>query len=72
MQSEHIRKIFNLPAPEIKEATKANLTLFIPDIEYVFREENIYSKSKNNAFAGKGLKGKAIGIINGDKVFLNN
>ena len=71
MQSEHIRKIFNLPVPEIKEGTKANFTLFIPDIEYVFSEENIYSKSKNNAFIGKKLKGKTIGIINGEKVFLN-
>src|SRR5258706_305822 len=30
MQSEQIRKIFNMPVPEIKEGTKANLTLFIP------------------------------------------
>ncbi|MEO6453967.1 MAG: dihydroorotase [Ginsengibacter sp.] len=71
MQSEHIRKIFNLHLPQIKKGEKADLTLFNPDIEYLFTEEHIYSKSKNNAFIGKTLKGRAIGIINGDKVFLN-
>ncbi|MEP6931010.1 MAG: hypothetical protein ABI850_13385, partial [Flavobacterium sp.] len=55
MQSENTRKIFNLPMPEIKAGSKANLTIFIPGIEYVFTEENIYSLSKNNAFIGKKL-----------------
>ncbi len=71
MESENSRNIFNLPVPEIKEGEKANLTLFNPAIEYIFTEEQIYSKSKNNAFTGKKLKGKTIGIINGDKLFLN-
>ncbi|MEP6595105.1 MAG: dihydroorotase [Ginsengibacter sp.] len=71
MQSENSRKIFALPVPEIRKGVKANLTLFVPGIEYVFTEQHIYSKSKNNAFVGKQLKGKTIGIINGDKVFLN-
>jgi dihydroorotase len=72
MQSENTRKIFNVPLPEINVGAKANLTLFIPHVEYVFDEESIYSKSKNNAFIGKTLKGKPFGIIHGDKMFLNN
>ncbi|MEO6330545.1 MAG: dihydroorotase [Ginsengibacter sp.] len=71
MQSERIRMIFNLPVPEIKKSAKANLTLFIPGIEYIFSEEHIYSKSKNNGFTGKQLRGKTIGIINGENLFLN-
>ena len=71
MQSENIRKIFAFNIPEIKEGAKANITLFTPGIDYVFTEEHVYSKSKNNAFIGKKLTGKTVGIINGDKVFLN-
>jgi dihydroorotase len=71
MQSESIRKFFGIPVPEIKKGEKANLTLFIPELKYVFTEQHIYSKSKNNAFIGKELKGKAVGVINGEKVFLN-
>ena len=71
MQTENIRKIFSIEIPEIKEGVKANITLFTPGIDYVFTEEHIYSKSKNNAFIGKKLTGKTIGVINGDRVFLN-
>ncbi len=71
MQTENIRNIFKLPVPQINENEKANLTLFNPDEEYVFDEKNIFSKCKNNAFIGKTLKGKVIGIINADKVFLS-
>jgi len=36
-----------------------------------FEEKNIFSKCHNNAFIGKQLKGRVIGIINGDKLFLS-
>ncbi|HET7118447.1 MAG TPA: dihydroorotase [Hanamia sp.] len=71
MQTENIRKVFNLPAVSIIEGEKANLSLFIPEKEYVFEEKHIQSKSKNNAFVNKKLKGKVIGIINKDRLFLN-
>jgi dihydroorotase len=71
MQTENIRKVFNLPAPLIHEGEKANLTLFLADEEYIFEEDDIFSKSKNNAFIDKKLKGKVIGIINKEKLFLS-
>ena len=71
MQTENIRKVFNLPTTAIAEGEKANLSLFIPDEEYIFEEKYILSKSKNNAFVNKKLKGKVIGIINKDRLFLN-
>lgn len=71
MQTENIRIIFNLPVPSFAEGENANLTLFVPDAEYLFEENHILSKCRNNAFLGKNLKGKVIGIINKDKLFLN-
>ncbi|MEO8720832.1 MAG: dihydroorotase [Ginsengibacter sp.] len=71
MQTENIRKVFNQNLPSIAEEEKANLTLFVPDVEYFFEEKNILSKSRNNAFINKNLKGKVIGIINKEKLFLN-
>jgi dihydroorotase len=70
MQTENIRSIFKIEETLIDKGKKANITLFSPDVEYVFEEKDILSKSKNNAFVGKKLKGRIIGIINGDKLFL--
>lgn len=71
MQTENIRSVFNLPKDSIAEGKKANLTLYVPDEEYIFEEKDIFSKSKNNAFINKKLKGKVIGIIKKDKLLLN-
>ncbi len=71
MQTENIRRIFNLQVPVVAEGENANITLFIPDEEYFLDKKDIFSRCINNAFIGKKLKGKAIGIINGDKLFLS-
>ncbi len=65
------RKITGLKSIAINENEMASLTLFNPNQEWVYVEKNIRSKSKNSPFIGKKLKGKVIGIINKDKVFLN-
>ena len=65
------RKIFGLQVPEIKEGEKACITLFDPGPAYIFNENMIQSKAKNNAFVGKQLKGKVIGIINKSKMLVN-
>jgi dihydroorotase len=71
MQTENIRSVFNLPVTTFEVGQKANLTLFLPEEEYVFEEKNILSKSKNNSFVQQKLKGKVIGIIIKDKLHLN-
>lgn len=71
MQVHTIRNIFNLPLPQIEEGSKACFTLFTPDEEYIFDENDVRSKCRNNAFLGKKLKGRAIGIINEEKLFLS-
>jgi dihydroorotase len=70
MQTENIRNIFKIDTPSVNNGERVNMTLFMPDEEYIFEEKNIFSKCSNNAFVGKKLKGKVIGIINGDNLFL--
>lgn len=65
------RNLFGLPVPVIAENATANLTLFNPEQEYQFDESMIQSKSRNSAFIGKQLKGKVIGIVNGENTALN-
>lgn len=45
--------IFGLDLPIIKEGEKANLTLFKMETETIFSEDQIKSRSKNNAFINK-------------------
>ena len=65
------RKIFGLPLPEIKEGATACLTVFNPEITFIFEQKHIRSISANSAFIGRKLKGKVIGIINKNKYNIN-
>lgn len=64
-------KRFDLPVSVIENDTKANLTLFDPDTEYIFEKDHILSKSKNSAFLGKSMKGKIYGIVSNNQLILN-
>lgn len=65
------RKILNISQLSISEGNKADITLFVPNDEWIFQSENILSKSKNSAFIGEKMKGKAIGIYNNNKLIIN-
>jgi dihydroorotase len=65
------RKIFGLPNYSIQKNADADLTLFVPGVSYQFLETQVRSKSKNSAFIGRQMRGKVVGIINGNKLFLN-
>jgi dihydroorotase len=47
------------------------LTLFTPKHEYVFEEKHIVSTSKNSAFVGKKLNGKAYGVFANNRLVLH-
>jgi len=64
------RRILGLPVPSIKEGEKANLTLFDPKLEWEFTEKHIASKSKNTPFVGYKFTGKALGVINNNKLVM--
>lgn len=61
--TENPRRILRMDIPSIKVGEKANLTLFDPELSFVFEEKDIVSRSKNSPFIGKKLRGKALGIL---------
>lgn len=65
------RKIFGMEVPQIAEGKSANVTLFDPYATYTFEKEMICSKSTNNAFIGKTLRGKVWGIVQNQHIHLN-
>jgi len=69
--STNPRILLKLNACTIKENEKACLTLFCPNVEWIYEKNNIHSRSKNSPFIGKKFIGKVIGIINKDQVHLN-
>ena len=62
---------FGIESQTIAEGSKSNITLFTPNGKSKFTKENILSKSKNSAFLGIEIKGKAYGIYNQGKLVLN-
>jgi dihydroorotase len=64
------RNLFNLENAAIAEGQKANISLFNPEGNWAFTEQNILSKSKNSAFLGQGMKGKVYGIYNQGQLVL--
>lgn len=62
---------FNIENPGITEGAKASLSLFTTAGSEIFTRAGILSKSKNSAFLGQELKGKAYGIYNNGKLILN-
>jgi dihydroorotase len=65
------RRLFGLNKLEIKEGSKATLTLFSPSERWVFSEKDIRSRSKNSPFIGKELTGRVFGIINKSQAVIN-
>ena len=64
------QKILRLNKVTIKEGEKADLTLFDPDLNWTYDKDNILSKSKNSGLIGRKFTGKALGIINNNKIVL--
>ena len=64
------RALFKLKQHSIQTSQKADITLFNPEDTYIFTEENILSTSKNSAFIGKELKGKAYGIFANNQLII--
>ena len=70
LMSYNPAKILKLEKGEIKIGAIADFTIFDPEIEYTYKEEDIVSKSKNTPFIGKKLKGQVVyTMVNGNVVY---
>ena len=58
LMSYNPAKILGIDKGEITEGKVADLTIFNQNEEYIYKKENIVSKSKNTPWIGKILKGK--------------
>ena len=63
---------FDIEKNPLKVGSIANITLFSPDTKWTFTKSSINSKSKNCAFIDQKMQGKVYGIINDNKILLNN
>ena len=64
--------IFNIENASIAIGNKADISLFTTIDNWIFEKENILSKSKNSAFLGQKMQGKAVGIYNNEQLIMNN
>ena len=65
-----VKSIFGIEENTIEVGSTANLSLFNIKSNWTFTKENILSKSKNSAFLGQTMKGKALGIYNNNTLIL--
>lgn len=61
---------FKVDTSPINVGNKLNITLFNPNLNYVFSTNDLVSKSKNTIFENQNLKGTVYGVIANKKVFL--
>ena len=66
------RKILRLPVPKFEKGEKVNFTIL--DLEEIWTVEisKFKSKSRNSPFNKRLLTGRAVGVINNKKMFINN
>jgi dihydroorotase len=59
--------ILNLPKHTIQSGSKCDLTWFNPELEWIYKQDQIKSVSKNSPFIGQTLKGKVLGTYSKNK-----
>lgn len=70
--SKNAKNIFALNSQPIEINSTANLSIFDSSLTTHILAASSKAKSKNNPFLNKELNGKVIGIVNGEKLYLNS
>src|SRR5690606_18943106 len=65
------KSVFKIEDHAMEEGATASFTLFTTEGNHTFTKADILSKSKNSAFLGQELKGKAYGVYHNGKLILN-
>ena len=65
------KKVFGLDESSVKIGAQADISLFNPLTNYIFKEDNILSISKNSIFKDSSLKGIVYGTVSNGKISLN-
>ena len=65
------REILGMDVPLIEKGAIANLTLFDTGHSWEFNEKESKSKSRNSPFLGSEMKGKALGVMNNGRCYLD-
>ena len=66
------QSVFNISQSSITKGEKATITLFDPSLQWEFEKEHIIATSKNAALLSQPLLGKAYGIVNNNKLVIND
>lgn len=69
--TENPRRILGIDTGSVSEGNVSNLTVFNKNLEWTFDKSTNLSKSGNSPFLGQSMKGKVVGLINGDKSIFN-
>jgi len=69
--SRNPRRIFSLPEAAVTEGATADLTFFVPGTPVKYTAKDLRSRSRNNAFLEKELRGKVLGSIHLSNLHLN-
>jgi dihydroorotase len=68
--SINARNIASIETNSISEGSKADITVFAPDMKWTFNANDILSGTKNTPFVGCELRGMVHGIVNNGKLAL--
>lgn len=62
------RRVLRIPATRVEEGEVVELTVFSTEVEWVYGEGTASSLSRNSPFWGHPLTGRAIAVLNGDRL----